>query len=134
MRLSFTFAGVKRVTSISLIFILSMQCIYQLGVITYFKLNQEYISQYLCINKEKPTSRCHGQCFLDKLDIAEDKGSDGSTLPVSNQKVDAPVFLISETYAAEETLQRTEESNSPYLLLITSAHHAAPFRPPALLS
>ena len=30
-----------------------------------FKLNQDFIANELCINKEKPELNCHGKCHLN---------------------------------------------------------------------
>ncbi|SEC23847.1 hypothetical protein SAMN04489761_2455 [Tenacibaculum sp. MAR_2009_124] len=35
-------------------------------VIIDFLLNQEYIKEFLCINKEKPELACNGKCYLTK--------------------------------------------------------------------
>ncbi len=35
------------------------------GIIVFdFLLNQEYIKEFLCINKEKPELQCNGKCYL----------------------------------------------------------------------
>jgi hypothetical protein len=126
---------VKRIASIGLILLMSLQCFYKLGVITYFQLNRDYIADVLCVNREKPITMCYGQCFLEKkLDLADDNDSDDGTLPIGKQRGDLPNFLITEhNYSFQEVIQ-LERSNSRYLLSTSSAHYQAPFHPPALLS
>lgn len=46
-----------------LIVLLSLQ---QSIIILHFKLNQNYIEQNLCINKNRPELECHGKCQLEK--------------------------------------------------------------------
>lgn len=31
-----------------------------------YKINYDYISKELCINRDKPMSMCHGKCYLTK--------------------------------------------------------------------
>ena len=132
--LCFTFAAVKRIIAIGLISIMSLQCFYELGVITYFHLNREYIAKVLCINKEKPITMCYGQCFLERnLDLVDDASPDKSTLPVVKQ-IDFPIFLISENLYSFTKLLKSEHSNTHYLAGSSSEHHPAPFHPPAITS
>jgi hypothetical protein len=52
--------------AILLIVLLSLRGIHTLYVFSYFYLNKEYIIENLCINREKPVSRCAGHCFVQK--------------------------------------------------------------------
>jgi hypothetical protein len=125
---------VKKITSIALVLILSAQCFYQLGVITYFHLNNDYIAEVLCINKEKPITMCHGKCFLNKnLDVADDAGTDKGTLP-AGKKIDFPTFLVSEVDCSLNTLDQQDPGYSFYRSGISSEHSPGPFHPPAFLS
>lgn len=125
----------KRIASISLILLMSFQCFYKLGLISYFELNRDYIAEMLCINREKPITTCYGKCFLEKeFDLANDEHSNNGTLPAGKQRGDLPIFLITETYHSVQEIQPTAQNNSRYLLNTSSAHYTAPFHPPALLS
>ena len=37
-----------------------------IGMYIGFKLNQTYIAEVLCINKDKPEMGCNGKCHLNK--------------------------------------------------------------------
>jgi hypothetical protein len=37
-----------------------------IGILIDFKINQDYIAKFLCINREKPMSTCNGKCYLTK--------------------------------------------------------------------
>jgi hypothetical protein len=130
-----TFVAVKKFIAIGLIFVMSAQCFYQLGVITYFQLNKSYIAEVLCINKEKPITMCYGQCFLNKnLDLADDQPLDNGTVPISKQRIDFPVFLVIENSYSFRSEPTFEIAGSSYLVHISAKHCAAPFHPPAVLS
>jgi hypothetical protein len=126
---------VKKVIAIGLILIMSAQCLYKLGLMTYFQLNQDYIAEVFCINKEKPIPMCYGKCFLEKnLDLADGNTSSGETVPVGKQKIDFPVFLVVEnsyTFKSEVTFGIADSS---YLDRCSAKHCASPFHPPSVLS
>lgn len=112
---------------------MSLQCFYQLGVLTYFQINRDYIAEVLCINKEKPITMCNGQCFLDRtLDLAADTDADDGTPPVAKQVVDFPVFLVSDNDCPLFHQTILEPGNFRYTPGTSSAYSAAPFHPPAV--
>ena len=87
---------VKKFISIGLIFVLSAQCLYKLGILAYFQINRSYIAEVLCINKEKPMTLCYGDCFLKKnLKFADE--TEKSTPPSANKEnLEIPFFILSE--------------------------------------
>jgi hypothetical protein len=124
---------VKKISAIGLILLLSLQCFYKLGVITYFHVNRGYIAEILCINKEKPAMKCHGRCFLEKtLDLADDTASNEGVPPIKNQIADFPVFLVSENFSLSDKHLSSPTGNSGYRQSISFEHHPTLFRPPAL--
>jgi len=123
---------VKQITAIGLVLLMSLQCFYKLGVITYFTLNQEYIAEVLCINKEKPMTMCYGTCFLKRnLDLADQSSADKTGAPAGRMTVDFPVFLISQITYRFDIVSRPDDSNSCYSPGMSMAHLRTPFRPPA---
>ena len=38
----------------------------KIGILIDFKINQDFIAEMLCINKEKPMSSCNGKCYLSE--------------------------------------------------------------------
>lgn len=121
----------KRITSIGLILLLSLQCFYKLGVITYFNLNRQYIAEVLCINKEEPIPVCQGSCFLKKnLDLADDAAATNG-LAAGRQLVEFPVFLVSDIAYKFYFFPAGPVGNSPYSFGSSRKHLPAPFHPPA---
>ena len=83
----------KSLVAIGFIFLISAQCIFKLSIITYFEANREYIAEVLCVNKEKPITVCHGQCFLDRnLSLADDLPAQESSSRTKLQ-VETTVFV-----------------------------------------
>jgi hypothetical protein len=87
------FGVVKRFVAIGFIFLLSAQCIFKLGIITYFQANRDYIAEVLCINKEKPITLCHGQCFLDRNLALADEETPQQTPASGKVKIETSIFL-----------------------------------------
>ena len=123
----------KTITSIALVLLMSLQCFYKLGVLTYFELNRDYIAEILCINKEEPITMCYGQCFLDKnLDLADDSADDA--VPAARQQIDFPLFLVSESNYRFDSKIKFVRAHSFYIPAASSKHSSAPFHPPAVVS
>lgn len=38
----------------------------KIGILIDFKINQDFIAEVLCINREKPMMMCNGKCYLSK--------------------------------------------------------------------
>lgn len=46
----------------------------KMGILIGFKINQDFIAEVLCINREKPMSTCNGKCYLsEQLKKAEEQ-------------------------------------------------------------
>jgi|TARA_B110000116_G_C16628952_1_gene487367 hypothetical protein len=46
----------------------------KIGILIDFKINQDFIAEVLCINREKPMSTCNGKCYLfEQLKKAEER-------------------------------------------------------------
>jgi hypothetical protein len=56
----------KQLGSIFLLFALMMQSLLQLGMLTYYSINIDAITEDYCINKDKPEMCCKGKCYITK--------------------------------------------------------------------
>jgi len=85
----------KKIIGLALILALGFQFLMKLGIITYFQLNQTYIIEQFCVNKEKPQLNCDGQCFLSKkLQSVDDGENEPERSGTSNQQLEIPAFLV----------------------------------------
>ncbi|WP_249042423.1 hypothetical protein [Flagellimonas olearia] len=50
-----------------------------------YLVNQDYITEYLCINKDKPMLNCNGKCYLSKM-IQEEQSEKKQNLPAIDLK------------------------------------------------
>lgn len=75
-----------------------------------YQVNFEYISAFLCENKDKPALECNGKCYLSKaLKDTQDKETDHNKLIVKNfsaEELPAEVTLI--TSGSQSVLEITQ--------------------------
>ena len=66
----------KRIVSIALLVVLSTSFFVNIGIYTWFQLEQAYIASELCENRFVPESDCEGHCVLEKKinDVESQKG------------------------------------------------------------
>jgi len=58
-----------------------------------FKINQDYIEKYLCIDRDKPESNCHGCCQLKK-ELQEQKETKSEMPDSQLKKVEIQYFPV----------------------------------------
>lgn len=58
-----------------------------------FKINQDFIAEFLCINKDEPESTCHGKCQLTKQ-LSDVDINNRKETPISLKlKIETRLFL-----------------------------------------
>ncbi|MBB1138062.1 hypothetical protein [Myroides sp. WP-1] len=100
-------------------------------IITSFYLNQEYISDNLCVNRFDAIPMCYGSCYLqDELAQDSDKKTE---LPLLKTKEIQPLFLQSIAFDMQEVqpipvdaMQYTTETIS----LVVQSFVFSVFQPP----
>lgn len=94
-----------------------------------FAINQRAIAATLCENRNKPSSSCHGKCYLRKQMAAQDKQENA---PLNGGKEKFEVLLFSE--ASKETpaepIKVISTSFPAYTAAILERDRAAIFHPP----
>ncbi len=56
----------KKVLVYFFLLILALPMLSPWGTVTYFVINRDYIKNVLCENRNRPSLRCDGKCFLAK--------------------------------------------------------------------
>lgn len=59
-----------------------------------FKINQDYISKYLCVEKDISESTCHGKCHLTKTIIDNHEQNEDSKKTPLIEKQQSTFYLI----------------------------------------
>ena len=116
----------KLLLSYLLILSIAIHLFGELGIYVSFKLNQDYIAKYLCIEKDIPESTCHGCCQLkDRLEKHEEQKE---KLPqTENKKYEIQFFVPSAGLSLKRQNQTQEILYSPKacqgILLAVSIFH-----------
>ena len=99
-------------------------------MVTYFQLNQQFIADVLCINKEKPALQCHGKCYLKKkLEVADIPGEAPSSA-AGKEKLEIAVYLISRYDLDLRIATEVQTPNFPSVNLTPAGFQSTLFRPP----
>lgn len=93
-------AIVKSIGAIFLLFIFCSQIFSTYIIEADFLINQSFIAENLCVNKDKPVMKCKGKCYLSKK-LKEQQNND-QQVPVSkSQKIDIQPFLLVGTLSID---------------------------------
>ncbi len=97
-------------------------------------MNEKYISENLCVNKNKPKCCCHGKCFLKKR-LNKDENGDSNGLP-QKEKENIEILWFVETTPSFEAYNFISPKN--FLPFQTSLNPQSfcdgCFRPPQFVS
>lgn len=124
----------KRAFSILMIVALMLSHLTKIGILIDFKINQEFIAEVLCINREKPMTTCNGKCYLSeqlkKVEEQEEKQAPASkkeTFEVFYYCFEGSFDWLPFTYNYENKLNPGYEDE-----FYASSFIAAIFHPPKL--
>lgn len=122
--------GVKRVFSFIFLLLFLSASLHQATLLGVYLLNQDFITETFCVNKDKPELSCNGKCHLkDMVAMAEDDKAGDSQLGIEFTML--PVFFEkTEAYMPKPSFNSVKTS---YVIqvLFASYHHGA-FHPPEI--
>ncbi len=104
----------------------------KIGILIDFKINQDFIEDVLCINKDTPIKMCKGKCYLSnqlkKVENQEEKQAPSS----KKERIDVVYYHCKQTLDFQNLADRYLSSMSPGANdeLHTSSFISAIFRPP----
>ena len=101
-----------------------------LPYLDYF-VNYEYISEVLCINKEKPMSTCNGKCYLSQqLKEAQQTEKQDKKIPTVEQERIPMIVYNSELPKFLITVSEAKKYFQFYQFLIKDLSISPPTPPP----
>jgi len=126
---------VKKLLAILLLFTISTQWIVKLGVITDWKINQEYIAKTSCVNRNKPQLECNGKCQLQKrLKELDSQTNSKETLPIQKLKLlEFENFVSNTSFKLEEPYSMVFDFNTEFISLYKFYFIEFCFHPPTAL-
>lgn len=95
----------KKYISLFLLFVISIQSGYAVGVSVWFFMNREKIAEKYCVNKSRPSLQCNGKCYLSKK--MKEAAAEDNSVPVP----EGIHFVKSGTCIIHESFFQTEVFN-----------------------
>ncbi len=95
-------------------------------------LNQDYIAEFLCINKDKPELQCNGKCHLVK-EIEKQQKNDANALAISIENYPIGFVNILKVKALNSFTSLKKHTSTPYQKLYSFNYNYSAFQPPDLV-
>lgn len=95
-----------------------------------YVLNQDYIVEFLCINKDKPKLQCNGKCHLVKEIEKQQESNPIKALSVSLENYPIGFVTIYKIKALNNLVVSATQKSPPYLALYHFDYNYSAFQPP----
>jgi len=98
-----------------------------------YLINQDYIAEFLCINKDKPDLECNGKCYLAEQlkEASAEKEKNLPAIAMEEYPIGIIAFTVFETTLGSETIP---EVNFHYTNNYTFSYQNLVFHPPTFNS
>lgn len=107
-----------------MIAVMMLPSLAKIGVLIDFKINQDFIVEVLCVNKDKPMVMCGGMCYLT-AQLEEIDDQEGSQAPTQNQeRVEVVYFYFS---GPNEFIPRPDDYSYTLNAAYKSEFHSSAF-------
>ena len=93
-----------------------------------YVINQDYIAEYLCINKDKPEMDCNGKCYLMQK-IQQENEEKKQNLPAINLK-DYPIGFVNILSLQFHTTLVFKKESFTHPDLYSNSFFASVYHPP----
>ncbi|MFD2726099.1 hypothetical protein [Hyunsoonleella rubra] len=98
-----------------------------------YVLNQDYIAEFLCINKDKPKLQCNGKCYLAKQLEKQQEQEPFSSLSISLENYPIGFVEILNIDVSIGIAQSEKPTNTPYQKLYYFDYNYSAFQPPDIV-
>jgi hypothetical protein len=119
---------VYRLFTLLIVLSVAVQPLLQTLVVAHYRLNKEYIAEYLCINKSKPSMKCEGKCYLYKQLKKTDEGQNKA--PKTLKQFNDFVLIAEEISSFDFYLNEWLLLVSSYVSCFFSSYLSDCFHPP----
>ena len=121
----------KRGISIALIFALMFSNIQSLWIMVDFCINQDYIAEVLCINRDQPMLNCDGKCFLaEKLKEQKQKQEEEEEKSIRVEQKSIPMILCESDYLTFRSWSQQSQGQTVYSQVEIHSSDLTPPKPP----
>lgn len=94
-----------------------------------YVINQDYIAEFLCMNKDKPELQCNGKCHLVKQ-LERQQENEPNALKVSLENYPIGFVTIFKIKAAQIFTSSNKDQNFSYQKLYHFEYNYSAFQPP----
>ncbi|WP_298238620.1 hypothetical protein [uncultured Algibacter sp.] len=98
-----------------------------------YVLNQDYIAEFLCINKDKPELQCNGKCHLVKQIKKQQEQEPLSALSISLENYPIGFVTILKIPNALSYSASVKNQNYFYQKIYDFSYNNSAFQPPDLV-
>lgn len=98
-----------------------------------YMFNQDYIAEFLCINKDKPELQCNGKCHLVKQIEKQQEKEPLSSLRISIENYPIGFVNIYRIKPFKILTKVNKNINASYFELYNFDHNYNTFQPPELV-
>lgn len=95
-----------------------------------YLVNQDYIAEFLCINKDKPELSCNGKCYLAKQ-LQKASEEKRNNLPAIEMK-DYPIGIIELLSFQPKTTRYSKKQRYNYSNMYSFSYLNTVFHPPTI--
>ncbi|PTN07567.1 hypothetical protein C8N47_1156 [Mangrovibacterium marinum] len=120
----------KQLAALLVISSIAWHILAEAAVYISFKINQDYIETYLCINRDKPESDCHGCCQLKK-ELEKQQETKSEMPDIQLKKIEIQYFQSSSD-SSKLFPTVWEDHPQPYPYAHASTPLKAIFHPPRI--
>ncbi len=98
-----------------------------------YLINQDYIAEFLCINKDKPELECNGKCYLSEQlkKVTEEKEKNLPAIAMEEYPIGIIAFLSFQTTTSAKIVA---QANFRYTNNYAFTYLNSVFHPPTLIS
>ncbi|PWH83578.1 hypothetical protein DIS18_03220 [Algibacter marinivivus] len=98
-----------------------------------YVLNQDYIAEFLCINKDKPKLQCNGKCHLVKEIKKQQETNPLNSLRIALENYPIGFVSILKISASQLLSTSEKDKNSFYQKFYDYSYNYSAFQPPDLV-
>ena len=126
----------RRATIFSLILITLLANFSHFFVFAGFELNQKYIAENLCVNKNRPWLHCDGRCYLMKKikQAEENEKKQAAKNNLSHLKISFFQEPLGSTFISPVILENTKDPFPSYRSGYSTRYIGTIFQPPKQIS
>lgn len=116
----------KKFVAIFFLFFFALASLQHVIILGAYLLNQDFISENFCVNKDKPEMACKGKCHMKEMMAKQESQN-------PNQQIELSIFTCLAIFTDlenETTYSLIEKEYATYIQIFQGNHQSSNFHPP----